>query len=314
MNMSFDTEIASDVGVNAAVVFENIYWWIKKNAANKKHFYDGNYWTYNSVSAFQEIFDFMSIEQIRYAIQKLLEKNYIIKGNYNQKALDHTKWYALGEVGLEITNFKLPKQKLKEKMQQEEPQKQTENTICENSQVDLGKFPNPTVINNTVNNHIDEIKPLLKEKNIKKEKHPPCTNEPRQVKSENQNEQLSKAKEKSQVKQQAQAQTQTLSSKNYACMMEILDYLNRKCGSSYPASAENISLIQRWLLSGYGLQDFQSVIDKKAAEWLDDPKMVQWLRPKTLFGNKFEEYLQAPSAKQKSMGGLMNYAWKIESW
>ena len=312
--MSFDTEIASDVGVNAAVVFENIYWWIKKNAANKKHFYDGNYWTYNSVSAFQEIFDFMSEKQIRYAIQKLLEKNYIIKGNYNQKALDHTNWYALGKVGLEVTNFKLPKQKLKEETLQETSQKHTENSIGQNCPIDWTKLSNLTVINNTVNNHIDEIKPLLKEKNIKKEKHPPCTNEPRQAKSENQNEQLSKAKEKSQVKQQVQAQTETLSSKNYACMMEILDYLNRKCGSSYPASAENISLIQRWLLSGYGLQDFQSVIDKKAAEWLDDPKMVQWLRPKTLFGNKFEEYLQAPSAKQKSMGGLMNYAWKIESW
>ena len=37
--------------------------------------------------------------------------------------------------------------------------------------------------------------------------------------------------------------------------------------------------------------DFKTVIDKKCAEWLQDGTMVQYLRPETLFGTKFEAYL-----------------------
>ena len=42
---------------------------------------------------------------------------------------------------------------------------------------------------------------------------------------------------------------------------------------------------------GYKLNDFITVIDKKTAEWGNDPKMSQYLRPITLFGTKFESYL-----------------------
>ena len=40
--------------------------------------------------------------------------------------------------------------------------------------------------------------------------------------------------------------------------------------------------------------DFKTVIDKKCAEWLQDGNMVQYLRPETLFGTKFETYLNQP--------------------
>ncbi len=43
---------------------------------------------------------------------------------------------------------------------------------------------------------------------------------------------------------------------------------------------------------GFSVDDIKSVIEHKVGEWKDDPKMSEYLRPSTLFGNKFESYLQ----------------------
>jgi Fe2+ or Zn2+ uptake regulation protein len=94
---SFDTEIAKEVGVNAAILLHNIFFWVEKNRANEVHFHDGYYWTYNSNNAFQELFPYMTGGQIRTAIDKLVESGFIIKGNYNTNPYDKTCWYAVTE-------------------------------------------------------------------------------------------------------------------------------------------------------------------------------------------------------------------------
>jgi len=45
------------------------------------------------------------------------------------------------------------------------------------------------------------------------------------------------------------------------------------------------------------LEDFKTVIDKKCVEWMNDEKMEKFLRPVTLFGPKFESYLNQLSVK-----------------
>ena len=45
------------------------------------------------------------------------------------------------------------------------------------------------------------------------------------------------------------------------------------------------------LKEGHTLEDFKAVIDKKTKQWLNDEKMSSYLRPMTLFGTKFESYL-----------------------
>lgn len=96
----FDEEIACEVGMAAAVIYQNIYFWVEKNKANDKHKYDGTYWTYNSVKAFGELFPYMTSSQIRRALKILEEKGYIKTGNYNKVAYDRTTWYALTTKGL----------------------------------------------------------------------------------------------------------------------------------------------------------------------------------------------------------------------
>lgn len=72
---------------------------------------------------------------------------------------------------------------------------------------------------------------------------------------------------------------------------KVLDYLNAKANTSYTskskATMEVISARQR---DGYTITDFKTVIDNKVVEWLGTEQQ-SYLRPITLFGNKFENYL-----------------------
>ncbi len=76
---------------------------------------------------------------------------------------------------------------------------------------------------------------------------------------------------------------------------KIIDYLNRKTNSHYrPTSKATRRLIKARYNEGFTDIDFKTVIDKKCAEWLHDSNMAQYLRPETLFGTKFEAYLNQP--------------------
>lgn len=92
---SFDPLIAGQVGLNAAVIYQNLFFWIEKNEANGHNFKDGRYWTYNSIAAFARLFPYFTEKQIRTGIDKLLDAGLILKGNYSDDRYDRTAWYAL---------------------------------------------------------------------------------------------------------------------------------------------------------------------------------------------------------------------------
>lgn len=90
--------------------------------------------------------------------------------------------------------------------------------------------------------------------------------------------------------------TNTMSAETDAPSLSLflLDYLNEKTGSNFGPSPAGDRLIQNLLDAGYTQDQMRTVIDKKCAEWLNDPKMRAYLRPSTLFGDKFSEYVSAP--------------------
>ena len=92
---------------------------------------------------------------------------------------------------------------------------------------------------------------------------------------------------------------------------DVIDYLNEKIGARYKASsAINKRLIDARVKEGYKLDDFKQVIDNKVASWANDTKMSKYLRPQTLFGTKFESYLneRAPSVPAHASFGAEAYA------
>lgn len=77
----------------------------------------------------------------------------------------------------------------------------------------------------------------------------------------------------------------------------VVDYLNEKCGTKYKhSSTETQRLIVARLNQGFSLEDFKKVIDNKVADWGNDSQMSKFLRPQTLFSNKFESYLNQSSS------------------
>ncbi|MDX1285541.1 MAG: conserved phage C-terminal domain-containing protein, partial [Draconibacterium sp.] len=73
---------------------------------------------------------------------------------------------------------------------------------------------------------------------------------------------------------------------------DIIDYLNEKSGKDFKYSTKKTtSCIKARMEEGFTIEDFKKVIDNKVEDWSNDTKMNEYLRPETLFGNKFEGYL-----------------------
>jgi len=83
----------------------------------------------------------------------------------------------------------------------------------------------------------------------------------------------------------------------------VVERLNEKAGSNFKANNKKTrSLISARIKEGYKEDDFFKVIDNMCREWLQDAKMQKYLRPETLFGTKFEGYLNikpVDSSKQQ---------------
>lgn len=75
---------------------------------------------------------------------------------------------------------------------------------------------------------------------------------------------------------------------------EIILYLNKKTGSNYnPDSKQADKFIKARLEDGFVLDEFMAVIDNKCRDWIGTDQ-AKYLRPETLFGTKFESYLNQP--------------------
>lgn len=86
----------------------------------------------------------------------------------------------------------------------------------------------------------------------------------------------------------------------------IVARLNEKAGTAYRATTgKTKTLIRARLEEGFTVDDFFTVIDKKCAEWRGTD-MERYLRPETLFGTKFEGYLNAKATKRGTTGAVID--------
>lgn len=80
---------------------------------------------------------------------------------------------------------------------------------------------------------------------------------------------------------------------------EIIDYLNLKANTNYKyTTSKTQTLIKARYNEGFIIDDFKRVIDNKVSEW-KNTEMEKYLRPETLFGTKFESYLNQKEKEKK---------------
>lgn len=73
---------------------------------------------------------------------------------------------------------------------------------------------------------------------------------------------------------------------------QVIDYLNTKAGKKFkPTTGDARRYILARIREGFSVEDFKRVVDNMTAEWGRDDKMRTYLRPSTLFGPKFDSYL-----------------------
>lgn len=107
----YSRRVAIKVGLAASVIYAHICYWIRKNKANEKHFYNGKYWTYSSIKAFTSYFPELTEKQVRTALEKLIKANLIESSNFNKTGYDRTLWYSLKEEN-EDCQIDMPKNEL----------------------------------------------------------------------------------------------------------------------------------------------------------------------------------------------------------
>ncbi|CAI3547751.1 DUF6017 domain-containing protein [Clostridium neonatale] len=160
--------LAREIGLNEALILQQINYWIEINKKSGKNYHDGKYWTYNSIRAWQENdFDYMSFDTVKRTFSKLEKAGYLLVGNYNKDPRDKTKWYTINNDKLEelYVDMELKKQKI----QTEALKKSMPNTLGQNALMQRDNLHQPlpeNTTNNTTNNSADiSIHPSIKEKN-----------------------------------------------------------------------------------------------------------------------------------------------------
>lgn len=129
----------------------------------------------------------------------------------------------------------------------------------------------------------------------------------------NQN-QTAYTKEIKEIKKEGNKRNKDILSSNLDTVKSVVNYLNQKCGTRYKhSSAETQRLIVARLNQGFSLEDFKRVIDNKVADWGNDSQMSKFLRPQTLFSNKFESYLnQSVAVQSESVDSWRDSSFDIE--
>ena len=102
MNFTFDGDVAKKYGVPEAILFYNIAFWEKQNRLNKHNYFEGRYWTYNTLKAYAGLFYFISEATIKRALKHLKDEGLILAGNFEDDRFNHTNYYTLSDRGMEI--------------------------------------------------------------------------------------------------------------------------------------------------------------------------------------------------------------------
>lgn len=94
LHHSFSVELAAKYGIPEAIIIHHFQYWIQFNANLKRNFFEGRYWSYQTLTEIAAHFDYFSFDQVKRILKKLEKKGVIIKGNFNKNKFDQTVWYA----------------------------------------------------------------------------------------------------------------------------------------------------------------------------------------------------------------------------
>ena len=93
----FQKEIAVALGLNHAIVLQQLNYWIQVNREKNHNFRDGFYWVYNTHKELHDQLPFLSVSTIRRTIEELEKQGVLISDNFNRMNYDRTRWYRIDQ-------------------------------------------------------------------------------------------------------------------------------------------------------------------------------------------------------------------------
>ena len=135
--------LAREIGLNEALVLQQINYWIEINKRSGNNYFEGRYWTYNSIRAWHENdFDYMSIDTVKRTFSKLEKMGYLIVGNFNKDPRDKTKWYSINDKKLEELYYEMREKKLNQEreIREEATHNAMSNALVQNAPMEKGKM------------------------------------------------------------------------------------------------------------------------------------------------------------------------------
>lgn len=93
-NHTFSVEFAMEYGIECAILIHHFQFWIEQNQRLGRNFFDERTWMYQTQKEIAVIYPYWSEDVVYKTIAKLVEKDVLIKGNYNKTPFDKTTWYA----------------------------------------------------------------------------------------------------------------------------------------------------------------------------------------------------------------------------
>lgn len=225
---------------------------------SSKHIIDGRKWIYNSYKEWERQFTFWSAKTIERTIRSLEEQGYVQSANHNRTRHDKTKWYSINYEKLAELEESFGGNLSPSTTQIDEPEKT--NGIMEIDQLVDGAGQTGETHETQCLTPLDSLYQPLPEITTK---------------------------------------TNTENKKPSLPFAEIITYLNDRTHSRYKVNSKKTKeLIRARFNEGFQLEDFKRVIEIKTDEWGNDPVWCKYLRPETLFGTKFESYLNQKSRKK----------------
>jgi len=204
-SITLNVKLANTIGINAALVLQQIHYWIEVNKKAGRHFICGKYWCYNSIRKWQqENFPFWCIDTVKQVFKKLEKLGLLISAQFNKARYDHTKWYTIDYE--KLYSFLMGKDK---KSNDEKIPNQAEEF---STKLDEGNFTQPIPDNNNLNYNQSHY-PNHKTKNEKNTKN----------KNDHDKEKIKKEKEKITIKTKTSASVTNDSNKTGL----NLDYLTK---------------------------------------------------------------------------------------
>lgn len=268
--------LAESLGsVDKAIILQQLNYWVKKS----KNYHDGRPWVYNSMDSWAKQFPWIkSKTTIKKHFKDLKKLGLVLTGNFNQYSFDRTTWYTIDYEALEKFSDDFFAKKAAEK--QEDADQSIGQELAQEEPKN-GPHKGQNLPNDNGQKLAEQYHRL-----------PETTTETTTEKKE-------------------AGQNPATPSIPF---VEIIGYLNQKTGSHYKNVAGNQKLIRARWNEGYRLDDFQKVIDNKTADWKgliakDGRDMSQYLRPSTLFGPKFDQYLNEVTRDNDQASSLFDQQW-----